>query len=400
MNKSTGDPDPMTTAKTRRTPLFETHRRLDGKMVEYAGWSLPVQYAGLVEEHSAVRTHAGLFDVSHMGEIAVTGADAGKFLDRIVTNDLSAMVDGQAVYSPMCAEDGGTLDDLLVYRRSCDSYLLVVNAANRKADFAWISDAATGHGPSSASGFRVNVEDVSDRFGLLALQGPAAADVLAQASADDLRKMPYYRFAENVDIAGCRCLVSRTGYTGEDGFEILVPAAETVTVWDAVMAVELPSPPEAGDAVLRVVPCGLGCRDTLRFEAGMPLYGNELGRDITPLEAGLDRFVRLEKPAFVGRESLAALKAAGLPRKVTGFEMTGRGVARHGYPVWTSDASRVIGVVTTGYHSPTLGRAVGVALVETASAGDPELQIEIRGKLVPARTRSRFFYKRKARTTP
>ena len=399
-DKNTAGPEAAMSEKARRTPLFETHLGLGGKMVEYAGWSLPVQYSGLVEEHNAVRASAGLFDVSHMGEIAVTGPDAGRFLDRIATNDLSAMVDGQAAYSPMCAEDGGTLDDLLVYRRSGDSYLLVVNAANRAVDYDWIANAAAGHGPSVTRGFAVKVEDVSDSYGLLALQGPAAADILSKVSVLDPSLLAYYRFAENIEVAGSRCLVSRTGYTGEDGFEILVSAPDTVAVWNAIMNVELPASPDAGASGIRVLPCGLGCRDTLRFEAGMPLYGNELGRDISPLEAGLDRFVRLEKPAFVGREALAAMKEAGLPRKITGFEMTGRGVARHGYPVWASDASRVIGVVTTGYHSPTLGLAVGAALVETSYAGETELQVEIRGKLVSAKTRSRFFYKRKARNNP
>lgn len=386
-------------AETCRTPLYDTHLRLGGRMVEYAGWLLPVQYTGLVAEHQAVRTGAGLFDVSHMGEIAVEGTDALAFLDRMVTNRLTDMQVGQAVYSPMCAEDGGTRDDLLVYRRGDCAFLLIVNAANRKTDFQWLSGVAASGGPSVAPGMLVSVSDVSDGYGLIALQGPAAEGILRNVAGDAPCTLGYYRFMEGVAIAGADCLISRTGYTGEDGFEILVPTAATVGVWDALAQAEtMVMDAGTGDGrTVRAVPCGLGCRDTLRFEAGMPLFGNELARDISPLEAGLDRFVRLDKAAFVGRDALADMKERGAPRRLTGFEMAGRGVARHGYPVWTSDGTRRIGFVTTGYHSPTLGVAAGSALVESEYAGAAGFSIEIRGNLVPARTRSRFFYKRKGR---
>lgn len=375
------DPD-FDNAALRRTPLYDTHIRLGGRMVAYAGWIMPVQYAGIMEEHQAVRTHAGKFDVSHMGEIAVCGPDAQDFLDRLLTNRVTGMLTGQAVYSLMCAEDGGTLDDLLVYRRGVDDFLLIVNAANRAADVSWIAQAASAaDGPAETRGMRVSVTDRSDAFGLIALQGPDAREILAGVAGDVPGMLGYYRFLENVEVAGVSCLVSRTGYTGEDGFEILVPAEGAVEVWDALQA----------------VPCGLGCRDTLRFEAGMPLYGKELARDITPLEAGLDRFVPMDKPVFVGRTALAESLAAGIPRRLVGFGMTGRGVARHGYPVWSMDGSRRIGTVTTGYHSPSLGMAVGTALIESPFAGDPGLSIEIRGHLVSAVTRPRFFYKRKGR---
>ena len=380
-NRSVSDPV-FDNAALRRTPLYDTHIKLGGRMVAYAGWNMPVQYAGIMEEHQAVRTHAGKFDVSHMGEIAVCGPDASEFLDRLLTNRIAGMLTGQAVYSPMCAEDGGTLDDLLVYRRGIDDFLLIVNAANRAADVSWIVQASSSAGgPAETRGMQVSVTDCSDAFGLIALQGPDAGNILAGVAGDAPGKLGYYRFLENVDVAGVPCLVSRTGYTGEDGFEIRMPSECSIEVWDALPA----------------VPCGLGCRDTLRFEAGMPLYGNELARDISPLEAGLDRFVLLDKPGFIGRTALAASLAAGVPRRLVGFGMTGRGVARHGYPVWSMDGSCRIGTVTTGYHSPSLGMAVGTAMIESPFAGDPGLSIEIRGHLVSAVTRSRFFYKRKGK---
>jgi len=363
-------------------------------MVEYAGWLLPVQYAGLVEEHRAVRTRAGLFDVSHMGEIGGGGPDAALFLDRLLTARIAGLPAGQAAYSPMCAEDGGTLDDLLVYRRGDGTFLLVVNAANREADFRWIAAAASPHGPAETRGLQVEVRDESDAFGLVALQGPLAAGILRSAAGDGPCSLGNYRFVEETDVAGVSCMVARTGYTGEDGFEIMMPASCAEAVWDALLQAETVTD---ADGTVHAVPCGLGCRDTLRFEAGMPLYGNELARDISPLEAGLDRFVRLDKEAFVGRKALASQSESGAPRQLVGFEMTGRGVARHGYPVYDADGSRRIGSVTTGYHSPTLGAAVGTALVEAARAGDAGLLVEIRGAMIPAMIRSRFFY-RKGRT--
>jgi len=378
----------------RKTPLYEAHVALGGRIVEYAGWLLPIQYEGLVAEHQAVRNAAGLFDVSHMGEIRIVGPDALVFADRLLTSRIAGLQPGQIAYSPMCAPDGGTLDDVLALCLDDTSVLLVVNAANRESDYRWIASLAGEDAPEETRGLEVEVRDESDRYALLALQGPLAAALLQTLAGDVIAGLGYYRFSQNVPVAGVPCLVSRTGYTGEDGFEIMMPAGQAETVWTALLAARVDKDGTQGGSADRAVPCGLGCRDTLRFEAGMPLYGNELDRDITPLEAGLSRFVALDKPVFIGRDALAAQAAQSTRRKLIGFEMAGRGVARHGYAVYVAGRSDPVGHVTTGYLTPSLGIAVGTALVPGDIGEDAEWSVDIRGHRIPIHLRSRFFYKR------
>ncbi|MDR7868045.1 MAG: glycine cleavage system aminomethyltransferase GcvT [Sporomusaceae bacterium] len=362
-----------------KTPLYETHLKYGGKIVEFGGWLLPVQYGGILAEHRAVREQAGLFDVSHMGEVAVKGPEALAYLQKVVTNDVAKMSDTQVQYSPMCYPDGGTVDDLLIYRYGPEDYLLVINAANIAKDWDWLRD--------NSAGFNVKLANLSAETAELALQGPAARAILAKLTAAPLDRLGYYWFLPEAEVAGRRVMVSRTGYTGEDGFEIYCRPADAAPLWEAVM--------EAG-APLGLAPAGLGCRDTLRFEACMPLYGHELSPTISPVEAGLTRFVSLDKGDFNGRAVLAAQKEAGPPRKIAGFVLTERGVARAEYPVLAD--GRRIGIVTTGSYAPTLDKNLGMALVEAAYAKPGTgLAVEIRGKAVAAEVIPRPFYKREGK---
>lgn len=364
----------------RKTPLYDVHIASGGKMVEFGGWLLPVQYSGILEEHRAVRTAAGVFDVSHMGEVEVHGPDAPELLQELVTNDVHRLADGQVQYSPMCYPDGGTVDDLLIYRLAADHYLLVVNAANTAKDVAWITQQAARF-PGAV------VQDVSARTAQVALQGPRAELILQRLTDANLREIKYYWFRRNVAVAGINTLVSRTGYTGEDGFELYCQPEQAVELWEKLLAAG------KSDGLL---PAGLGCRDTLRFEACLPLYGHELSAEISPLEAGLGMFVRLEKPSFLGREVLAAQKQHGTARRLAGFVMRERGVARHGYPIIAN--GRKIGYVTTGSFAPTLGENLGLGLVENdyAAVGQ-EWAVEIRGKLIKAQVINKPFYKREGK---
>lgn len=364
-------------SSARQTPLYSTHLKYGGKIVEFGGWLLPVQYSGIIEEHRAVREKAGLFDVSHMGEVEVKGPDALAYLQRLVTNDVARIVDGQVQYTPMCYADGGTVDDLLIYRRSADDFLLVINAANIDKDWNWMQE--------NRDGFNVELTNLSDETAELALQGPLAQTILNQLSDQPLDELKYYWFQEGIKVAGKPVLVSRTGYTGEDGFEIYCRPADAAFLWDKIIEIGGP---------LGLLPAGLGCRDTLRFEASLPLYGHELSASISPLEAGLTKFVNLEKGDFIGRDALAAQKDSGMKRKLCGFVVTGRGIARADYPVMFE--GRPIGVVTTGSYAPTLDKNIGNALVESefAKAGQ-QFDIEIRGKNVAAEVIARPFYKRK-----
>jgi aminomethyltransferase len=314
--------------------------------------------------------------VSHMGEIRVKGQDAFRFLQKLCTNTMQGMKDGKVRYSPLCYPSGGTVDDVLVYRLSGEEYLLVVNASNKDKDLAWITDNATG--------FRVAIQDESDETAEVALQGPAAAAILEGLSGSRVTGLGYYEFLPQATLAGAPVLVSRTGYTGEDGFEIYCRPEDAEKIWDALI--------EAGKP-LGLQPAGLGCRDTLRFEASMPLYGHELSAEISPLEAGLSHFVAFDKGEFNGRDALLAQKEQGLKRKLVGFEMLDRGVARSGYPVLKNGER--IGHVTSGTVAPTLGKNLGMALVRSdiGSVGT-EIDIEIREKAVRAKTISRPFYKR------
>lgn len=360
----------------RKTPLYEKHVGAGARVVDFAGWWLPVQYAGILEEHRAVREHAGIFDVSHMGEIRIKGAEAFGCLQKILTNTLEGMKDGSVRYSPMCYPTGGTVDDVLVYRLSPEEYWLVVNASNKDKDLSWITE--------NAAGFSAAISDDSDETAEVAIQGPAAAGILSVLVGPEIEQLGYYEFAPKLSLGGVDVLISRTGYTGEDGFEIYCPASNAEFVWDALLA---------GGRSAGLQPAGLGCRDTLRFEAAMPLYGHELSADISPLEAGLSRFVAFDKGEFIGREVLLEQKERGVNRKIVGFEMLERGVARAGYPVMKNGER--IGQVTSGSFAPTLGKNLGMALVD-ANIGPlgAEISIEIREKPVQAKTISRPFYKR------
>lgn len=361
----------------RRTPLFPLYKQYGAQVVDFAGYEMPVQYSGVIEEHTLVREKAGLFDVSHMGEIEVTGQAAGSFIQQLITNDLVRIGSGQAQYSPLANEEGGTVDDVLVYCLNHQHFWIVVNAANREKDLAWI----LAHQPAHAE---VNIRDRSDEIAQLALQGPLAETILDQLMTVNTPRISYYSFLENVSVAGVPSLVSRTGYTGEDGFEIYMDADQAIRVYEALMDKGAP---------YGLQPIGLGARDTLRLEAKLPLYGHELRDDISPLEAGLGYFVKLAKPHFVGRDALVAQKEAGLTRKIVGFELIDRGIARAGFQVWGADQS--IGFVTSGTFSPTFNKSIGLAMVDLAYAKvGAEFEIEIRGKKVRAQVVNTPFYKR------
>jgi aminomethyltransferase len=360
----------------KRTPLYEAHRALGAKMVPFGGWEMPVQYEGILAEHKAVRQGAGVFDVSHMGEVVFRGPRARAAVQRLVTNDVDKLVDGKAMYTVMCYADGGIVDDCIVYRRGADDLLVVVNASNIDKDFAWMSEGAKDIAPPV---------DESDRWGLLAVQGPRAAELVSRLAEKDLKStVPSFGLAD-ARIAGIQVTCARTGYTGEDGFEVFAPAAATRAVWDAVIG--------AG-----ATPAGLGARDTLRLEAKLPLYGNDIDQTTTPLEAGLGWVVKLERD-FIGRDALLEQKAAGVTRKLVGFVMKGRGIARHDYAIFAtsgSDASGApIGKVTSGTTGPTVGVAVGMGYVpSTLAAPGTVLEIDCRGKRVPAEIVAGPFYKR------
>ncbi|MCZ6728023.1 MAG: glycine cleavage system aminomethyltransferase GcvT [Acidobacteria bacterium] len=364
----------MTSDDLRRTPLHAAHLAAKGRMVPFAGWEMPVQYSGVMDEHRAVRSAAGLFDVSHMGEVRVTGAGAEAFLQHLTPNDVSKLAPGRIHYSALLTRRGTYVDDLLVYRLTEDEFLLVVNAANLEADFEWIASQA----PDG-----VTVEDVSARYALLALQGPMAETILKQLTETELAKIRYYRFRRG-RVAGVRALISRTGYTGEDGFELYVAPERAEALWRAVM--------EAGSGH-GLVPAGLGARDTLRLEAGMALYGHELDDATTAWEAGLAWTVKMDSGDFIGRAALAAARESRPSKKLAGFEIRGRGIARAGCVAF--GAGREIGRVTSGTFSPTLERALGMAYL---APGWDEVgrafEIDVRGRRLPAEVVELPFYKR------
>jgi aminomethyltransferase len=361
----------------KRTPLFEVYKEYGGKTVDFGGWELPVQFSSIKEEHEAVRTKAGLFDVSHMGEIEVKGPDSLDYLQKLMTNDVSKLKNGGAQYTAMCYENGGTVDDLLVYKIEDDHYLLVVNASNIEKDFDWMQKHLEGN---------VEIENLSEGMAQIAIQGPKAEEILQKLSAEhDLGTIGFFKFSEEVDLNGKKALVSRTGYTGEDGFEIYCDSKDVVSLWQEIL--------EAGKED-GVIPCGLGARDTLRFEANLALYGQELSPEISPLEAGIGFAVKLNKDAdFIGKDALKQQKENGLPRKIVGIEMIDRGIPRHGYPVYKGDVR--IGEVTTGTQSPTLRKNIGLALIDTKETElGNEVEVEIRGKRLKAAVSATPFYKR------
>lgn len=358
----------------KKTALYERHLKEGGKIVEFAGYQLPIQYEGIIEEHNSVREKAGIFDVSHMGEIKVEGKDSLKYLQHIVTNDLGKLNNNQVIYSLMCYIDGGVVDDLLIYKYGEEEYFLVVNASNKEKDYNWLLQ--------NIEDFDVNIYDVSENYSEVALQGPFAEEILQNIVDIDLKEIKFFYFKDGVNIDGVKVIISRTGYTGEDGFEIYGDNEGIKKVWDKIIEVGKP---------LGLKPTGLGCRDTLRFESNLPLYGNELSKDITPLEAGYGYFVKLEKEDFIGREALINQKSEGLKRKIVGFNMVDRGIPRHGYKVFSKD--KEIGFVTTGYLSPTLKQNIGLAMVDISFSNiGEEIFIEIRNKKLKAEVISRKFY--------
>jgi len=367
----------------RETALRDRHVALGARMIPFAGWLMPVQYQGILNEHRAVRTAAGLFDLGHMGQVEVAGPDALVFLQGVTTNDVAALAPGAAQYSMLPNEQGGVVDDIIVYRRpepaEPPSFMVVVNASNREKDLDWLRRQRQT-GPD----LDVAIDDASDRTGMIAIQGPWAASIVAELTEDDLSTLPPFHWRAAA-VAAVPAMVARTGYTGEDGFEFYVPNERVGDLWDALLA--------AGrDEGL--VPVGLGARDTLRLEARMALYGNELSDEIGPLEAGLGWAVKLDKGPFVGREAIAAMKETGVPRRTVGFKLLERaGSPRHGYEVRVD--GRRVGEVTSGALSPTLGENIGLALVEreVAGVGQP-LQIVVRDRLVPAIQVKLPFYRR------
>lgn len=355
------------------TCLYDNHVALGAKMSPFAGFMMPIQYSTITDEHMAVRTKVGMFDVSHMGEIFISGPDAEKFVNHIVTNEVRGHQPGKIVYAMMCYPDGGVVDDLLVYREfEPDHFLLVVNASNIDKDYAWMVE--------NSSGFDVKIDNQSEAWGQIAVQGPEAEDVMIKVlGIGGVKEVSFYEYF-NSEWKGGRMIVSRTGYTGEDGFEIYAAPESIKEIWEILI--------KAG-----VAPCGLGCRDTLRFEAGMPLYGDELSPEISPVVAGLSMFCGLDKEEFIGMDAIKKQKAEGTDRKLVGIEIEDKAIPRAGYPVELEDGTEV-GVVTTGYHSISLDKSICFALVKTEySKLDTPLWIHIRKKVFPGKVVKKRFYK-------
>lgn len=352
--------------ENKKTCLYDKHVALGALMSPFAGFEMPIQYSNITDEHVAVRTACGVFDVSHMGEVTVKGPDAERYVQHIFTNDVKGAPDGQVFYGMMCYENGGTVDDLLVYKMGENDFFLVINAANIDKDWAWMQE--------NAKGFDIDLQNRSDFYGQIAVQGPDAEKTVEQVLGLKCSELTFYTVKTIGDV-----IVSRTGYTGEDGFEIYASHAYIQECWDKLIA--------AG-----VQPCGLGCRDTLRFEVGLPLYGDELSEEITPIMAGLGIFVKLDKQEFIGKEALAKQKAEGPARKIVGIELADKAIPRHGYPVLNMQGE-TIGEVTTGYHTLSTDKSVCMALIDAQYAKlDTEVQIQIRKKVFPGKTVKKQFY--------
>lgn len=351
--------------ENKRTCLYDRHVKQGALISPFGGFDMPIQYTNITEEHQAVRQHCGVFDVSHMGEVTVEGSDAERWVNHIFTNDVTGAPVGKVFYGMMLYEDGGTVDDLLVYKMGEQRYFIVINAANIDKDWAWMRQ--------NAEGFDIDLRNRSDDYGQLAVQGPEAAEVMEKVLRLACDELTFYTVKTIGDI-----IVSRTGYTGEDGFEIYGSHAYIQQAWDALMA--------AG-----VTPCGLGCRDTLRFEVGLPLYGDELSPEISPVMAGLSMFCKLDKPEFIGKEALVKQKAQGVRRKLVGIELADKAIPRHGYAVLKD--GREVGVVTTGYHTISTDKSVCMALVDADCAKlDTPLDIQIRKKVFPGHVVKKRFY--------
>jgi aminomethyltransferase len=363
-------------AELRKTALHARHLASGAKMMPFAGWDMPVEYAGLASEHVAVRSRAGIFDVSHMGEIEIAGKNAVAAVQRIACGNAAKLAVGQAHYSGLLTPEGTFLDDIIIYRMGPAHFLIVVNAGNVAKDFAWIKEQVNAVGDAAAI-------DSSSRYALIAIQGPATRSVLQQLATIDLSDIKAFQFAHG-EVANARAMIACTGYTGEDGFEIFIPPNMADRVWQALLA--------AGQSA-GLVPAGLGARDTLRLEAGMRLYGNDIDHTTTPFEAGLGWAIDWTNESFIGRERLLEQKAAGVTRKLVGFEMVDRGIARHGYRVLQGGAA--VGIVTSGTQTPTLGKAIGMAYVPVdLSKPGTEIEIDIRGRAAKARVVRMPFYKR------
>lgn len=369
-------------SELKRTPLFQEYKKFNAKTIDFGGWELPVQFTSIIHEHEQTRSNVTIFDVSHMGEIEITGKDSLAYLQRMVTNDVEKLTPNRAQYSFMCNEHGGTIDDFLIYMLKENHYLLVVNAANREKDFAWL----TNHLRDEED---VTVKDVSDLYGLIAVQGPKAKDVIMTMTDENISDLKPFSFLQDVKLRDVNVpvLISRTGYTGEDGFELYIEAKETPKLWNALLTYGEP---------FEIEPAGLGARDTLRFEAGLPLYGQELNEDITPLEAGLGFAVKLNKTTnFIGKEALKRQKENGLDRKLVGIEMIDKGIPRTDYPVLNENDEK-IGFVTTGTKAPTLNKNIGFAIVKTNySEIGTEVYVQVRKRKLKAKVIETPFYKRK-----
>ena len=360
----------------KKTPLYNTYSEYGGKIIEFCGWAMPVQFEGIIFEHEACRNAAALFDVSHMGEVEVKGAQAFEFVQNLITNDITVLKDNQILYTLMCYTDGGVVDDLLVYKFSKEHFYLVINAGNIDKDLQWMSD--------NKGACEVEIANISEEVAEIAIQGPKAQEILQKLTDIDLEEIRFFHFKQDVLVDGIKCIISRTGYTGEDGFEIYTSQEKIEQLWHKLLYI-------GKEDGLRAA--GLGCRDTLRFEACLPLYGNELSREITPLEADLGYFVKLQKHNFIGREALLKQKEEGLKRKLVGFQMKDRGIPRHGYEVTINGEK--IGIVTTGYLSPTLKKNIGLALIDSKYAVlGTEIEIVIRNKSLKAEVVSKKFYKK------
>ena len=352
--------------ENKKTCLYDKHVALGALISPFGGFDMPIQYTNIVDEHQAVRQACGVFDVSHMGEVLISGPDAERYVNHIFTNDVRQMPDGKILYGMMCYENGGVVDDLLVYKMASDCFFLVINASNIDKDWAWIQE--------QAKGYQVTLNHQSDQYGELAVQGPQAEAVMEEVLGIACKELTFYTFKTIGKV-----IVSRTGYTGEDGFEIYADAAYINECWDKLIT--------SG----RCKPCGLGCRDTLRFEVGLPLFGDELSQDITPIMAGLGIFVKLDKDEFIGKEALAKQKAEGAPKKLVGIELADKAIPRHGYAV-LKDGQQV-GEVTTGYHTISTDKSVCMALVDSSCAAlGTEVGIQIRKKTFPGIVCKKRFY--------
>jgi aminomethyltransferase len=369
---------------SKRTPLYDTHRALGARMIEFGGWEMPVQYSGILAEHQTVRTKAGLFDLSHMGEIEIRGPRALEVCQELLVTDVARIQLGQAQYSILCYPDGGVVDDIIVYYLADQHYFLCVNASNIEKDFAWLTEHNRG---------RATMVNCSDEYALIAVQGPRASAIVQRLTTLDLGQLRRY-WSVSGEVGGVSALVARTGYTGEDGFELFVAARHAAEVWNACLEAEHADGGGAdGGRADGIAPIGLGARDTLRLEAGYLLYGNDMDAQTTPLEAGVQRLVKFDKGPFVGRDALLQQQTAGIPKQLIGLVMDAPGIPRHGYELHAD--GQLIGVVTSGTQSPSLGVGIAMGYVPPEHAKEgASLAVNIRGRHVPAHVTARPFYRR------